>query len=963
MAQTAQINVSIDTKNAIKSIGELNNEIGDSIVTVRDLQMTVDALQDELETTEVGTERWKELKQAYIDANTELKNYELSIESLDNEQFASELRSVVGGLTDMAGGLALVGVSGQKMEELVQTFAQVEGASRLVTGAMEAFSSGQKIMNNITTRATKAQQVLAAATLKGGVAAKAASVGMGILNAVMNLNPVFLIITGITALVGALAFFITSTNDAAEANERLNAQMEAQNKLTEVQRGLRQQNQKLVDNEINNQKKILEGEKKILESKENLTDADKERIETIEDEIKALDELQLVAVKEEAVKQTKENTNLILDQFKFMKNAINATDYEDGVNDIDYSEALEKTERLRKQFVRTNNQFEATGDIEKYQKTLTLLTNNAAKLSKEFSLLDLELGEAESEEWQNLIDGTDKLVGSLQESGEIATELVTTIQDEEAAKVLGDQASQLDEITQRQEEARKAREAANKAIERRRKLLQEIDGIIKRESNAVKELERVRAQSIEDETERNLKLNELRFGAERDKLIEGAIKREEAALQEKFVNGRISEEEYRESINDLYENGADYLLDVEKELLEEKKKVYKEEEEEILRLQQVRVAQAKTTSEQIDVINQRTATTRLEQEKQNRIFEAQQTITDQRELEQELLKINKEFADREIQQINKNLKEELDLRTAQYKQDLLNKELTTEEKALLEAEYNNDIVEMNAEAQQKIKDTINSTNEQVRESTFVLTEQQQLIFDSVVQGIQQSMQIMNDILAEVAARAAYEREQQYQQDTETLNQQLANRTLSQEQYNAKLAELEQKKRVEEIKARRKQFKIDKANDIVQATISTAQAVLQGLAAAPPPVGPILAAVNGALGAIQIGVISAQQFRAARGGVVPGAPSERDSVPSLLAPGETVINSNSSQMFAGLLSAINESGGGVPLVPSTLDTGTSGGNKNVYRENSKNQPIRAYVVESDVSENQKRIRRIRENAEF
>ena len=240
MAQTAQINVSIDTKNAIKSIGELNNEIGDSIVTVRDLQMTVSALQEELETTEVGTDRWKELKQAYIDANTELKNYELSVESLDNEQFAGELKSVVGGLTDMAGGVALVGASGQKMEELVQTFAQVEGASRIVTGAMETFTSGQKLMTAITTRAAKAQQFLAATTLKGGLAAKAASVGMGILNFVMNLNPVFLLITGITALVGALAFFVLSTNDAAEANERLNASMEAQNKLTAVQRGIDQ---------------------------------------------------------------------------------------------------------------------------------------------------------------------------------------------------------------------------------------------------------------------------------------------------------------------------------------------------------------------------------------------------------------------------------------------------------------------------------------------------------------------------------------------------------------------------------------------------------------------------------------------------------------------------------------------------------------------------------------------------
>jgi len=956
MAQTAQINVSIDTKNAIKSIGELNNEIGDSIVTVRDLQMAVDALQDELETTEVGTERWKELKQAYIDANTELKNYELSVESLDNEQFAGELKSVVGGLTDMAGGLALVGVSGQKMEELVQTFAQVEGASRLVTGAMDTFTSGQKLMTAITTRAAKAQQVLSAATLKGGISAKAASVGMAILNFVMNLNPVFLLITGIAALTAALAFFVLSSNDAAEANERLNASMEAQNKLTAVQRDLRKQNQQLINNDLNNQKKILEGEKKLLESKENLTQADKDRISAIEDEIISLDKLQVVAIKEEAVKQNQENTQLILNQFNYLKNAIAATDYEDGVNDINYDQAIRKTNELRDQFVNAGVELRKTEDVEAYQKTLSSLTNSAAMLSKEFSILNLELGDAEQEEWKNTIEGADKLVDSLKQANTLAGEYITTIQDEKTTEVLQ---SQL-EI---EKEANEQRDRARKALERRKELLQSIDDLIRRERNAINELEQVRAQSIEDETERNLKLNELRFGAERDKLIEGAIKREEAALQEKFVNGRINEEEYRESINDLYENGADYLLDVEKELLEEKKKVYKEEEEEILRLQQVRVQQAKTTSKQIDVINQDTTNTLLEQEKERRIFEAEQTIKDERKLQEELLKINKEFADKEIKQIQDTLQSEVDLRTAQYQQDLLQKDLTTEEKRLIEEQYNNDIVNLNADAQSQIQDVIRSTVEAVSQSTLVLTEQQQLIFDSVVSGIQQSLDIMNQIFDEVAERAAYRRENEYEKDTETLNQQLANRTLSEEQYNAKLAELDQKKAAEELKEKRRQFKLNKANNITEAIISTAQAVLQGLAAAPPPVGPILAGINGALGAIQIGVISAQQFRAARGGIVPGAPSEVDSVSSLLAPGEMVINSNSSQMFAGLLSAINESGGGVPLVPSTLDKGTSGGNTNKYEENNKQQTIKAYVVETEISDKQKKIRRIKENSEY
>lgn len=959
MAQVAQINVNINTKNAIKSIGELNNEIGDSIVTVRDLQMTVSALQEELETTEVGTERWKELKQAYIDANTELKNYELSVESLDNEQFASELKSVVGGLTDMAGGLMLVGASGKRMEELVQVFAQVEGASRLVTGAMEAFTSGQKLMSAMTTRAAKAQEFLAAATLKGGVSAKIASVGMAILNAVMNLNPVFLILTAIIALVGALAFFVMSTNDAAEANERLNASMEAQNKLVTVQRDLRKQNQQLINNDLNNQKKILEGEKKLLESKENLTQADKDRISVIENEIISLDKLQVVAIKEESVKQNQENTQLILNQFAFLKNAIEATDYEDGVNDINYDEAIRKTNELRNQFVNAGIELRKTEDAEAYQKTISNLTNSAAMLSQEFSMLNFELGEAEQEEWKNTIEGADNLVQSLKEANTVAGEYITTIQDEKTTEALQTQL----EI---EKEANEQRERARKALERRKELLQSIEDLIRRERNAINELEQVRAQSIEDETERNLKLNELRFGAERDKLIEGAIKREESALQEKFINGKISEEEYRQSINDLYENGADYLLDVEKQLLEEKKVLFDEEEKEILRLQQVRVQQAKTTSEQIDVINQNTLDTLLQQEKQRRIFEAEQTIKDELKLQEELLKINKEYADKEIKQIQDILKEEIDLRTAQYQQDLSQKDLTLEQKRLLEAQYTNDVVQLNADAENQIAGIIMDSTETTTNSRIAKIQES---FDKIVGGLQQGIDILNQALQESDEKAAYKREIQLEEDTESLNKQLANRTLSQTQYENKLAELEQKRRIQEVQQKRKQFKRDKANNISAAVMNLGQTVLSILATSPDPlkpIGPLVLsqlAVAGSLGAAQIGVIAGQTFKAARGGVVPGSPSMTDSVPSLLASGEMVINSTSSTMYGSLLSAINESGGGIPLVPQTPDGGTYGGGKSVYEENQKQQTIRAYVVETDVTDKQKRIKRIRENAEY
>jgi hypothetical protein len=233
MAKTAQINISINTQNAIKSIADLDNELKGTVSTIGDLKMTVESLQQELESTEYGTERFNELKSALIEANTQLKNYELSIEALDNEQLASELKSVAGGFMDMAGGMALVGSSSKGLEELVQTIAQIEGATKIVTGSMEAFSSLMKLQSNIALRLTAIQNALAAAQLKGGITGKAAAVGMKILNAVMNANPVFLIIAGITALVGALAWFMSSTDDAAEKNEAFNKTFEKQIDLQE----------------------------------------------------------------------------------------------------------------------------------------------------------------------------------------------------------------------------------------------------------------------------------------------------------------------------------------------------------------------------------------------------------------------------------------------------------------------------------------------------------------------------------------------------------------------------------------------------------------------------------------------------------------------------------------------------------------------------------------------------------
>ena len=965
MAKTVSINVNINTKKAIKSIADLNNEIGDTIVTVSDLRMTVDSLQQELESTEVGTDRWNELKSALIDANTELKNYELGIEALDNEQVASEIKSVVGGLTDMAGGFVLVGASGQKMEELIKVFAAVEGASRIVTGAMEGFNSMMKLQNTISTRAIALKETLTAATLGQGIAAKVASVGVGILNAVMNLNPVFLLITGLTALVAGLAIFFTSTNEAAEAQEQLNLAMEQQNRMMELNSKVREQNNKLIDAETEATEKLLQKELELLKANKNLTDEQKTRMREIQFELDKLELEKFTDRAKRAGEDLSDFSKQAVGDFNQIIGAIRATEEEDGIDNIDYENLESQVSRLKTEFANISSTFQKTGDVAKYNAALGTLIKKSGTLEGTIQSLNRELDSAEQDvfaeaitEAGNLSDKLVEIRGKVVEVGEANVEYNTAIDLQMQNRELRNQ----EMLQEKREKAEKQRQDNWKKFqEKRKELLTLINEEIQRAFNADRKNTQQSINLIEDEFEQRRALADFTYGTQREDLIRGAIKREESLLGEKFVKGKINEQQYRDGLKQITENGIDNLLEEEVRLLETKKEILNQSLEDINEAEQLELESRKVFLQQRDVLEQEGRKTKLQMLKEEAQFVASQTIKDEEELQKRLLEINKQFLDREVQQVRDTQKELIDVRKAQYEIDIQDKELSVEEKKLLEAEYNRDIVQINADAQSEIVGLYEGTKEAVKESTLVLTEQQKLIFDTVVNGITQSLQIINDALAESAERASYERENNFQKEQEGLNQLLANKTLSQEQFDQKSKELEQKKQVEETKAKRKQFKVDKANNIIQAIISTAQSVLQGLASAPPPVGAILGAINGALGAAQIGVISSQQFRAARGGVVPGSPSMTDSVSSLLAPGEMVINSTSAGMFGNLLSAVNQAGGGIPLTPNTPTEVRPP--SPTFRDNSQQTTVRAYVVETDVTQKQEKVSRIQRSSEF
>ena len=202
-----------------------------------------------------------------------------------------------------------------------------------------------------------------------------------------------------------------------------------------------------------------------------------------------------------------------------------------------------------------------------------------------------------------------------------------------------------------------------------------------------------------------------------------------------------------------------------------------------------------------------------------------------------------------------------------------------------------------------------------------------------------------------------------QSQTDNLQRQLDDRSISQQEYQNRVAEMEQTHEMQKRELARQGFQRQKSLAIAEASVLTAQGVVQGLAQyGPTPVGIAAMAAAAAIGAVQIGLISSQSFQAARGGVVPGEGlGSEDTVPAMLAPGEVVINSRSAKAFLPLLSMLNEAGGGMQLAPDVLSSTQTA--PRVYKRETKQQPIQTFVAFDSLDAMQKQVNRTIKNNSF
>ena len=159
---------------------------------------------------------------------------------------------------------------------------------------------------------------------------------------------------------------------------------------------------------------------------------------------------------------------------------------------------------------------------------------------------------------------------------------------------------------------------------------------------------------------------------------------------------------------------------------------------------------------------------------------------------------------------------------------------------------------------------------------------------------------------------------------------------------------------------------------LQATANFANAMIK---AAP---NPFLLATTGILGVLQLATITANKpvKTFGKGGLLDGPSHANGGIATPygeMEGGEAVINKASTKKFLPILSAINEAGGGVPLVNTSMMANggvTNVNNNNVDMSNVElllqayfNRPIKTYVTSSDVTNAQSIDRRLTDRTSF
>lgn len=260
--------------------------------------------------------------------------------------------------------------------------------------------------------------------------------------------------------------------------------------------------------------------------------------------------------------------------------------------------------------------------------------------------------------------------------------------------------------------------------------------------------------------------------------------------------------------------------------------------------------------------------------------------------------------EKEFDDFNKDLEKRVQAQIAwNKKQDELEKEREAKKKEQQQATINKGI-ELQQEVMQGISDVFQAQADAISRNIEQIDKE----IDRSERQIQRHQNNITNYMQLAEMERGAERDaliQAAKDEQEVMKQ----KEKAEDEARKKKEKLEKEQKVAEFKAK----KTNLANQLLQGLANTALGVTQALAQT-PPASYVMAALTGAMGAIQTGIISAQmgKLKLANGGLLDGPLHSQGGIPVgntgvEVEGGEYVVNRRSTAEYLPLLEAINERG--------------------------------------------------------
>lgn len=260
--------------------------------------------------------------------------------------------------------------------------------------------------------------------------------------------------------------------------------------------------------------------------------------------------------------------------------------------------------------------------------------------------------------------------------------------------------------------------------------------------------------------------------------------------------------------------------------------------------------------------------------------------------------------EKELEDFNKDLEKRVQAQIAwNKKQDELEKEREAKKKEQQQATINKGI-ELQQEVMQGISDVFQAQADAISRNIEQIDKE----IDRSERQIQRHQNNITNYMQLAEMERGAERDaliQAAKDEQEVMKQ----KEIAEDEARKKKEKLEKEQKVAEFKAK----KTNLANQLLQGLANTALGVTQALAQT-PPASYVMAALTGAMGAIQTGIISTQmgKLKMANGGLLDGPLHSQGGIPVgntgvEVEGGEYVVNRRSTAEYLPLLEAINERG--------------------------------------------------------